>query len=41
MYFNKFYISENWNEYPLQVSYLVIYFTCDVKYDVTITFMTS
>jgi len=30
MDFNNFYISANGNEYPLQVSYLLIYFTCDV-----------
>jgi len=30
MDFNNFYISENGNECPLQVSYLLIYFTCDV-----------
>ena len=28
--FNNFYISGNGNECPLQVSYLLIYFTCDV-----------
>jgi len=25
------YISGNWNECPLQVSYLLIYFTCDIN----------
>jgi len=30
MDFNNFYISENGNECPLQVSYLLIYYTCDV-----------
>ena len=40
MDFNNFYISGNGNGYPLIVRYLFIYFTCDVKYDVTVTFMT-
>jgi len=31
MDFNSFYISGNGNECPLQVSYLLIYFTCDVN----------
>jgi len=31
MDFNNFYISRNGNECPLQVSYLLIYFTCDVN----------
>jgi len=31
MDFNNFYISGNKNEYPLQVSYLLIYFTCHVN----------
>ena len=31
MYFNNFYISTNRNEWPLQVSYLVIYFLCNVN----------
>jgi len=28
---NNSYMSGNGNEYPLQVSYLLIYFTCDVN----------
>jgi len=28
---NSFYISKNGNECPQQVSYVVIYFTCDVN----------
>ena len=31
MDFNNFYISGNGNECPLQVSYYLIYFTCDVN----------
>jgi len=31
MDFIKFYMSENRNECPLQVSYLIIYFICDVN----------
>jgi len=31
MDFNNFYTSGNGNESPLQVSYLLIYFTCDVN----------
>jgi len=31
MDFNNFYTSGNGNECPLQVSYLLIYFTCDVN----------
>jgi len=31
MDFNNFYMSGNRNEYPLQVSYILIYFTCDVN----------
>jgi len=31
MDFNIFYISENRNEYLLQISCLLIYFICDVK----------
>jgi len=31
MDFNNFYMSGNRNEYPMQVSYLFTYFTCDVN----------
>jgi len=31
MDFNNFYISGNGNEWPRQVCYLLIYFTCDVN----------
>ena len=31
MHFNNFYISGNGNECPLQVSSLLIYFSCDVN----------
>jgi len=31
MGFNNFYTSSNENECPLQVTYLLIYFTCDVN----------
>ena len=35
MDFNNFYISGNTNECPLQICYLLIYFTCDVPVNIT------